>query len=52
MPVANRQRSVSSSSLYRNSAQHENGTRLLNFDEMSAIVSATPRLVPIAWAIS
>ena len=52
IPVANRQRSVSSSSLCRNSAQHENGTRLLNFDEISAIVSATPRLVPIAWAIS
>ena len=36
----------------RNSAQVENGTRLLSFDEMSAIVSATPRLVPIDCAIS
>ena len=52
MPVAKRQRSVSSSSLWRNSAQHEKGTRLLSFDEISAMVSATPRLVPIAWAIS
>ena len=25
---------------------------LLNFDEMSAIVSDTPRLLPSAWAIS
>jgi hypothetical protein len=51
-PVAKRHRSVSLSSLCRNSAQHENGTRLLSLDEISAIVSATPRLVPIAWAIS
>ena len=52
VPVAKRQRSVSVSSSKRNSAAHENGTRLLSFAEMSAIVSDTPRLVPIAWAIS
>ena len=52
VPVANRQRSVSVSSSYRNSAAQENGTRLLSFAEISAIVSATPRLVPIACAIS
>ena len=51
-PVAKRQRSDSVSSLYRKSAQQENGTRLASFEEMSAIVSATPRLVPIACAIS
>ena len=51
-PDAKRQRSVSVSSLYRNSAQQENGTMLLNFDEMSAIVSDTPRLLPMACAIS
>jgi hypothetical protein len=52
IPVAKRQRSVSISSLCRNSAQQENGTRLLSLDEISAIVSATPRLVPMACAIS
>ena len=51
-PVANRQRRLSVSSSYRNSAAHENGTRLLSFAVMSAIVSATPRLVPMACAIS
>ena len=39
VPVAKRQRSVSVSSSKRNSAAHENGTRLLSFAEISAIVS-------------
>ena len=51
-PVAKRQRSVSASSSNRNSAHAENGTRFDSFDEISAIVSATPRLVPIVCAIS
>lgn len=51
-PVAKRQRSVSASSSYRNSAQPEKGTMLPSFDEMSAIVSDTPRLLPSACAIS
>ena len=36
----------------RNSAHALSGTRLLSFDATSAIVSATPRLVPIDCAIS
>ena len=36
----------------RNNAHELKGTRLLNFDAINAIVSATPRLVPIVCAIS
>ena len=36
----------------RNSAQPDHGTIFDSFDEMSAIVSETPRLVPIDCAIS
>ncbi len=36
----------------RNSALPDHGMMLISFDEMSAIVSATPRLVPIDCAIS
>ena len=52
MPEANRQRSDSLSSSKRKSAAQENGTRLLSLAAMSAIVSDTPRLVPMACAIS
>ena len=38
-------------SSYRNSVHAEKGTRLVSLDAMSAIVSDTPRLVPIVWAI-
>ena len=36
----------------RNSAQPDHGMIFVSFDEISAIVSETPRLVPIDWAIS
>ena len=36
----------------RKSALPDHGMMLISFDEMSAIVSATPRLVPIDCAIS
>ena len=52
VPVAKRQRWVPISSIRRNSAQQEKGTRLLSLEAMSVIVSATPRLLPIACAIS
>src|SRR5215475_8045676 len=51
-PAAKRHLSVSLSALCRNSAQHDHDTTFDSFDEMSAIVSDTPRLVPIDWAIS
>ena len=46
-----RRRTSVTPSVYRNSAQAENGTRFVSLDEISAIVSATPRLVPIVCAI-
>src|SRR5262245_28464734 len=51
-PAAKRQRSVSPSGWNRKSAQPDHGTIFEIFDEISAIVSDTPRLVPIDCAIS
>src|SRR3954454_24547681 len=50
-PAANRHLSESLSGLCRNSAQPDHDTIFHSFDEISAIVSDTPRLVPIDWAI-
>src|SRR5262249_40174892 len=47
MPVANRHLSDLVSDWCRKSAQPDHGTIFESFDEMSAIVSDTPRLVPI-----
>ena len=52
MPAANRHFSESVSCWYRKSAEPDHETIFDSFDEMSAIVSDTPRLVPIDWAIS
>jgi hypothetical protein len=52
MPVANRHRSDFVSDCCRNRAQPDHGTIFESFDEISAIVSEMPRLVPIACAIS
>jgi hypothetical protein len=52
MPVANRHLSDFVSDCCRNSAQPDHGTIFESFDEISAIVSEMPRLVPIACAIS
>ena len=51
-PAANRHFNVSVSALCRNSEQPDHGTSFDSFDEISAIVSSTPRLVPIDCAIS
>ena len=51
-PAANRHFSESPSGCCRNSAQPDHGTIFDSFDEISAIVSDTPRLVPIDCAIS
>src|SRR5581483_5590377 len=50
-PAANRHFKVSLSALYRKSAHADQGTMFVSLVEMSAMVSATPRLVPIACAI-
>src|SRR5579863_1442555 len=51
-PAANPHFSAWLSWLYRNSAQPDQGTIFVSFDEMISIVSATPRPALIAWAIS
>ena len=51
-PAANRHFSESLSGWRRNSAQPDQETIFESFDEISAIVSETPRLVPIDCAIS
>src|SRR2546421_8831666 len=51
-PAAKRHLSESDSGWYRNSEQPDHETTFESFDEISAIVSATPRLVPIDCAIS
>src|SRR6185503_5395459 len=51
-PAVYRHLSVASSPWVRYSAQPDQGTIFVSFDEMRAIVSATPRLVPIDCAIS
>jgi hypothetical protein len=51
-PVVNRHFSESLSDWCRKSAHPDHGTIFASFDEMSAIVSDTPRLVPMACAIS
>ena len=50
-PAAKRHRTIPSSSA-TNSAQHEKGTSAVSLSAMSDIVSATPRLEPMACAIS
>src|SRR4030088_130104 len=51
-PVAKRHFSESLSGWCRKSAQPDQETTFESFDEISAIVSETPRLVPIDCAIS
>src|SRR6185436_20408454 len=51
-PAAKRHLSVSLSGCCRKSAHPDHDTIFDSFDEMSAIVSETPRLVPIDCAIS
>src|SRR3989441_8611573 len=51
-PEAKRHLSESDSGWYRNSEQPDHETTFESFDEISAIVSDTPRLVPIDCAIS
>src|SRR3954470_13405245 len=50
-PAAKRHSSRSASTSCRKSAHPAHGTSFEIFEEISAIVSDTPRLVPIAWAI-
>src|SRR5437879_11185345 len=47
-PAAKRHRSVSLSWWYKNKVQADHGPMLVSFDEMSAIVYTTPRLLLIA----
>jgi len=52
LQLAKRHFNVSESSWWRNNAHPDHGMIFVSFAEMSAIVSATPRLVPIDCAIS
>src|SRR2546423_15692326 len=51
-PAAKRHFNESVSGLWRNNAHPDHETIFDSFDEISAIVSETPRLVPIDCAIS
>ena len=51
-PAAKQHLSESRSGSWRKRAQPDHGMIFTSLDEMSVIVSETPRLVPMDWAIS